>query len=63
MISFWNYRQEKVGLLKCVKGPVSEHLLAVNMLKGAKDSLNLQGSIFVIFLDHSERKWAMEIQF
>ena len=54
---------KKGGLLKCLKGPMSEYLLTVNMLKCAKDSLNLHGSIFVIFLDHSERKWARKILF
>ena len=28
----------------------------VNMLKGPKDFLNLHGSTFVIFFDHSEGK-------
>ena len=27
-----------------------------NMLKGPKECLNLHGSIFVIFVDHSEKK-------
>ena len=38
---------------------VSEDLWTVSMLKGLKGphhSLNLHGSIFVIFFDHSERK-------
>ena len=38
------------------KKSVSEQLWTVNMLKGPKDCLNLQGSIFVKFFDHSERK-------
>ena len=60
---FQNYRLEKAGLLKCLKRPVSEHLCIVNVLKGPKDCLNLQGSIFVIFFDPSERKSAQKILF
>ena len=45
------------------KSPVSEHLWTVNMLKGPKDCLNLRGSIFVMFFDHSERKSAPKIMF
>ena len=56
VISYWNYRQEKAELLKSPKNPVSEHLWAVNMLKGRKHCLNPHGSIFVIFFDHSPRK-------
>ena len=41
----------------------TEHLWIVNMLKGPKDCLNLQGSIFVIFLDHLDRKSARKIHF
>ena len=49
MITLWNYRLENVGLLKCLKSLVSEHLFTVNMLKDPKDCLNLHGSIFVRF--------------
>ena len=35
---------------------MSEHLWTVNMLKDPKDLLNLRGSIFVKFFDHSDRK-------
>ena len=52
-ISFWTYRLQIVGLLKCIKSPVSEHLGKVNMLKSPKDFLNLHRSFFVIFFDHS----------
>ena len=61
MISFWNYRLPKRGLLKCLKSLVSEHLWTVNMLKGPKDCLILHGSIFVIFFDHCETKPAPPI--
>ena len=63
VICFRNYRLQKAGLLKWQKRPVSQHLWTVNMLKGAKHCLNLQGSIFVKFLDHSERKSDPEILF
>ena len=56
VISFWNYRLQKVGLLKSLKSLLSEHLWRVNMFKGAKCSSNMHGSIFVIFFDHFERK-------
>ena len=57
-ITFSKYRLQKAGLLKSVKSLVSEHLWTVNMLKGPKECLNLQGSIFVIPFDNSERKSA-----
>ena len=50
-----NYRLQKAWLLKCLNRTLSEHLWKVNMLKGAKHCLNLHGSSFVIFFDHSER--------
>ena len=50
VICFWNYKQQKAGLLKCLKSPVSENLWTVNMLKGPKHCTNLYGSIFVTFL-------------
>ena len=62
-ISFWNYRLQKAGLIKCLKSPVSEHLSIDNMLKVPKDFLNLHGSIFVIFFNHSEWKSAPKIVF
>ena len=58
MIYYWNYRLEKSEILKSSKKPVSKHLWTVNMLKDSKDCLNLDGSVFVIFLDNSERKLA-----
>ena len=48
----------KSGLLKSLKSSVSAHLWTVNMLKSAKNCLNLHGSMFVIFFDHSETKGA-----
>ena len=63
MISFWNYGLQKVGLLKCLQGCVSEHLRTVNMLKCLKDRLNSHFSIFVIFLGHSGTKSARKILF
>ena len=54
-ISFWNYRLEKVRLLKCLKRPMSEHLWTVNMLKCPQHCFNLHSSIFVIFFYPSEK--------
>ena len=45
------------------KKPLSQHLWAAKMLKRPKDCLNLHGSTFVIFFDHSKMKWAQEILF
>ena len=42
----WNHRLQKVVLLKCLKNPVSEHLWALNMVRGPKHCLNQHGSIF-----------------
>ena len=56
VISFWNYILPKARLLKCLKGPVSEELWTVNVLKSPKPFLNLHGSIFVRFFDNSEKK-------
>ena len=56
VISFSNYRFLKVGLLKYLKRPVSEHFWTVNMLKGRKHCLNLHRRNFVRFSHHSERK-------
>ena len=60
LIFFWNYRLQKAGLLKCPKNRVSGHLRTVNMLKVPKHSINLHGSIFLIFFDQSERKSAQK---
>ena len=46
VIFCWNYRMQNAGLFKCLKSPLSENLWTVNMLKGPKDCLNLQRSIF-----------------
>ena len=56
VICFWNYTLQNAGLLKCLKSSVSEHLWAVNMGKGPKHCLNLHGSIFLGFFDHSQVK-------
>ena len=36
------------------KKPLTEYLWRVNMLKGLKDCLNLQGSIFFILFDKNQ---------
>ena len=53
---------KKRGYLNAKK-PLPQHLWPVKMLKRPKDCLNLHGSIFVIFFDHSKMKWGQEIQF
>ena len=58
VISYWNYRLEKAQLLKSPKNPVSEYLRTGNILKGLKHCLNLPGSVFVRFFDHSQGKSA-----
>ena len=45
------------------KNPVSENFWTVNMLKGSKNCVNLHGSIFAIFFDHSETKSARKALF
>ena len=62
-ICLWNSRLQKAGLLKCLKSPVSEHYWIVNKLKGPKACLSVHGSVFAIFLDHSEKKSAQNILF
>ena len=47
---------KKRSYLSAQKATVSEHLWTVNMLKGPKHCLNMDGSIFVMFFDHSEKK-------
>ena len=49
-----NYRMQNVWLLMYLKCSVSEHLRTTNMLKGAKDYLNVQKSSFLTFFHHSE---------
>ena len=51
---FRNYGLRKTSLEKCLKTPVPEHGLTVNMLKCAKHSWNLHGITFIIFTHHSE---------
>ena len=58
VISWWNWRLQKAGSLKCVKSPVSEHIWTCNILKCPKIFLNLHSSSFVIFFNNSERKSA-----
>ena len=47
-----NYWLQETWLLKCVKGPVSKHPLAVNVLTDPKYCWNLHGSTFILFLHH-----------
>ena len=48
-----SYRLQEAAELNYRKSRVSEHLWRVNMFKCPKDFLNLHGSIFVRFFDHS----------
>ena len=49
---FVNYGLWKTWLEKCQKSPVPEHRLTVNLPNVLRDSLNLHGSIFIIFSHH-----------
>ena len=51
---FWKLQTVKYVVKKCLKSPVSEHPLTVNMLEGPKRCWNLHDSIFIIFCYHSE---------
>ena len=55
---FWNYTLQQAQLLKCPNSSALEQLWTINKLKGPKHCINLHGSIFVIFFNHSETKWA-----
>ena len=54
---FQNYRLSKTCLKNSLERAVSEPPSTDNMLMGAKHFWNLNEWIFIIFLDHSERKW------
>ena len=43
------------------KSPLSEHLWAVNMLRGQKQCLDYHGWIFGIFFEHPERNLTLKI--
>ena len=51
---FRNYGFRKAYLDKCLKNPVSEDPLAINMVNGIKQCRNLNGTPFNIFIDHLE---------
>ena len=54
---------KKRTYLNAQKATKSEHLSVVNILKDPKHWLNLHGSVFVIFFDHSQRKSAQKTLF
>ena len=60
VISFWNYRLDKVGLLKCLKGGVPENLWTINILKGPKDCLNVDGGIFFHIFPSLQKEISLE---
>ena len=52
---FWSYLLRKTCFLKCVKGPVSENPLAVNVLTSPKNCWNLQKSTFILLFHYFEQ--------
>ena len=48
---FWTYGLRKTWLDKCLKSPVLEDASTSNMVNGPKDSWNLYGITFTIFID------------
>ena len=57
LIYFRNYRRQNALLLKCLKDPISEHPLSVNMLKEWKHCRNLHNGTFTLLLDQSQTNW------
>ena len=51
---FRNHGVRITWLDKCLKSPVLEHPLTVNVLKDLKHCLNLHGSTLIILCHHSE---------
>ena len=51
---FRKYGHRKTWLRKCLKSPVVEEPLTSNVVNGPKHCLNLNGTIFTIFIDHCE---------
>ena len=51
---FRNYWLRKTCFLKCLKVPVSEHPLAIDVLMGPKQCWNLHDSTFTLLFHHSE---------
>ena len=51
---FLTYGIQKTWLHKCLKNPVSEDPSRSNMVNAPKHCRNLNGSIFIIFIDHFE---------
>ena len=48
------HRDRKTRILKCLKGPFWEQLLAVNLLTGQKNCWNIVESTFIFLIDQSE---------
>ena len=51
---FLTYGIRKTWLDKCLKNPVSEDPSRSHMINAPKHCRNLNGSIFIIFIDHFE---------
>ena len=52
---FPNYGAQNTWFDKCLKSPISEHPLTLNMLKSSKHWLNMHDSTFIIFFYQSGR--------
>ena len=55
LIFFRNYRLRETWLDNCLKSPVLQRSLTVDMLKGPKNFLKLNGNTFIISFHHSEK--------
>ena len=53
-MDFQNYGVPMRWLYKCLKCPLSAEPLTGNMVNGPKECLNINGSTFIIFIDHCE---------
>ena len=51
---FRNYGVRKTYLDKCLKSPVSDYTLTINVVNGPKHCFTLNESTFTIFIDHCE---------
>ena len=49
-----NYGLRKTYLDKCLKSPVSDYILTINVVNGPKHCFTLNDSTFTIFIDHCE---------
>ena len=52
-----NYGLPKTWLDKYQKSSATEYPWTSNMVKRLKNCINLNGGMFIIFIDHCERNW------